>query len=209
MKTTNLRFALPKGRMSEQCLEHLKHHNLISFDRWPQTRQLILTDDKAGIEFILVRSGDVGTYVEQGCCDLGVVGHDLLTEHDYDVHVPMELPYGHCELCVAYPENKEEWKSRKNIKIATKYPGITSRYFFNKGFNAQIIQLYGSIEIAPLTGISDAIVDLVSTGKTLQENKLTKGEVILKSQARLIMNRSSYAFKKREIIKIIDTLTTS
>jgi len=201
-----IRIALPKGRMSDETITYLHQKGLIETTELPQNRKLIFKDPKNSLEFLLVRSKDVGTYVEQGACDLGIIGFDLLTEHDFDVYIPMTLPYGECELCIAYPVGRGDWKAKKNVKIATKYSRLTSRYFFEKGFNAQIIELYGSIEIAPLTGIADAIVDLVSTGKTLQENNLTRGETILKSSARLIVNRASYAFKQDEIRTILDAL---
>ena len=119
------------------------------------------------------------------------------------------LPFGQCRLSIAYPNNKDEWKSKKNFKVATKYPKLTSEYFYHKGYNVEIVKLYGSIEIAPLTGISDIIVDLVSTGKTLEANFLTEGDTILESTAALIVNKGSYHFKKKEINKIINLLISN
>lgn len=201
-----LRVALPKGRMSDESVAFFSERKVSSLSKFPSSRKLIFTDEEAQIEFLLVRSKDVGTYVEQGACDFGVMGYDLLAEHDFDLLVPGELPFGECELCVAYAAENPDWAKRRNIKVATKYPRLTSRYFFEHGFNIQIIELYGSIEIAPLTGISDAIVDLVSTGMTLKENNLIKGETIIQSSARLVLNKSSYAFKNREIGDILDKL---
>jgi len=198
--------ALPKGRMSEESLEFLFDKKVTSIKALPDNRKLIFTDDENNIEFLLVRSKDVGTYVEQGSADLGIIGFDLLSEHDFDVFTAAEFPFGYCQLCVAYHAENKDWKSRRNIRIATKYPNITTRYFFEKGFNAELIELYGSIEIAPLTGLSDAIVDLVSTGQTLKENHLVQGEAIMESTARLIVNHTSYVFKKGKILEFLNNI---
>lgn len=204
-----MRIALPKGRMSEETLEYLYSKSITSIDRFPESRKLIFRDEEKDLEFLLIRSKDVGTYVEQGAADLGVIGHDLLQEHSFDVCVLSSLPFGDCHLSVAYPEGQTEWKQQKNIRVATKYPHLTSKYFFNRGFNTEIIELYGSIEIAPLTGISDVIVDLVSTGGTLRANHLTEEEQILYSTARLIVNRSSSVFKRRSILDLIDRMNNN
>lgn len=201
-----LRIALPKGRMSEESLEFLYNKGISSIQSFPNGRKLIHKDEKTNIEFLLVRSKDVGTYVEKGACDMGVIGYDLLEEHNFDVFVPAALPFGECRLSIASHAGNDEWSSRRNIKVATKYPNLTSRYFFDNGFHAQIIELYGSIEIAPLTGIADAIVDLVSTGQTLKENNLKEDRVILESSARLILNRSSYAFRIERINDILSKI---
>lgn len=202
-----LRIALPKGRMSEESIEFLFSKKITGMKAFPANRKLIFQDVANEIEYVLVRSKDVGTYVEQGSCDLGVIGYDLLFEHNFDVYVPAELPFGKCSLCIAYSERTKDWKNKKNIRVATKYPHLTSKYFFEHGFNVQIIELYGSIEIAPLTGISDVIVDLVSTGQTLKENNLFQGPEILTSSARLILNPGSYFFKKEKIQSILNKLS--
>lgn len=202
-KTPPLRIALPKGRMSEESLDFFHLKKISSFKEFPANRKLIFEDHEKNIEFLLVRSKDVCTYVEQGTCDLGVVGYDLLAEKNYDVFIPSSLPFGHCSLCVAFQKGNQAWQERKNIKVATKYPYLTSKYFFEHGFNVQIIELYGSIEIAPLTGLSDVIVDLVSTGQTLKENNLEKGPEILSSSARLILNPASYFLKKTQIRNLL------
>jgi len=199
--------ALPKGRMSEESLEFLHSKKLCSFKEFPKSRELIFKDEKNDLEFLLIRSQDVGTYVEQGAADLGVIGFDLMQEHKFEVFSPSTLPFGDCNLCIAYPENKKNWSQYKNLKVATKYPKITTDYFHKNGYNIQIIKLYGSIEIAPITGISDIIVDLVSTGQTLKANNLTKGESILFSTARLIVNPSAYVFKRKKLNKIIDKIS--
>jgi len=204
-----LRIALPKGRMSEESIEFLHSKKITGMTGFPSNRKLIFRDEAHKIEYVLVRSKDVGTYVEQGSCDLGVIGYDLLFEHNFDVFVPAELPFGRCSLCIAYSEQSKNWTTKKNIRVATKYPRLTSKYFFEHGFNVQIIELYGSIEIAPLTGISDVIVDLVSTGQTLKENNLFQGPEILTSTARLILNPGSFFFKKEKIQSILSKITAT
>jgi ATP phosphoribosyltransferase len=211
MKTDNkfLRIALPKGRMSEETLDFLFSKKITGMKTFEANRKLIFQDVENEIEYVLVRSKDVGTYVEHGSCDLGVIGYDLLSEHNFDVFVPAELPFGKCSLCIASSERTKDWKNKKNIRVATKYPKLTSKYFFKHGFNVQIVELYGSIEIAPLTGISDVIVDLVSTGQTLKENNLFQGPAILESSARLILNPGSYFFKKERIQSILNKISSN
>jgi len=206
--TDFLRIALPKGRMSEESIDFLYSKKITTINSLPTNRKLIFQDVENKIEYVLVRSKDVGTYVEHGSCDLGIIGYDLLFEHNFDVYIPAELPFGKCNLCIAYSEQTKDWKNKKNIRVATKYPNLTSKYFFEHGFNVQIIELYGSIEIAPLTGISDVIVDLVSTGQTLKENNLLQGPAILESSARLILNQGSYFFKKDRIQSILNKISS-
>ncbi len=201
-----LRIALPKGRMSEESLEYLTARGVSSTAKVANDRRLIHLDQEKNLEFLLIRSKDVGTYVEQGAADLGIVGLDLLKEHDFQVFVPLSLPFGQCTLSVAYPEGAEDWHTKRNLKVASKYPRLTSRFFFENGHNIKIILLYGSIEIAPLTGISDVIVDLVSTGQTLKANKLKQSDTILESTAQLVVNPSAYVFKRAQINEIIEKL---
>ncbi len=206
MSSSALKIALPKGRMSEESLEFLYEKGITSFSEFPKSRKLIFKDEANQLEFFLVRSKDVGTYVEKGACDLGIIGYDLLEEHNFDIYVPAALPFGHCRLSIASFPGNEPWHTRRNLRIATKYPRLTSRYFFEHGYNTQIVELYGSIEIAPLTGIADAIVDLVSTGQTLKENNLKEDRKILESSARLILNRTSYAFHLQKINSILSKI---
>lgn len=204
-----LTIALPKGRMSNESIEYLYNRNLTRFQSFTDDRKLIYTDEENKIEFLLIRSKDVGTYVEQGGADLGIMGHDLLQEHNFDVHTLLSLPYGACRLSVAYPQAQQNWKKKKTIRVATKYPQLASRYFFEHGYNIEIIELYGSIEIAPLSGLSDVIVDLVSTGQTLTANHLTEDKVILHSSARLIANPSSSVYKRKRIYELTEVLSSN
>ncbi len=206
MKNDRLRVALPKGRMSDESLDFFSSRDLSSLKQTADGRELILHDAKHPVDFYLIRSKDVGAYVEQGAADLGVMGLDVLLEHDFDVFIPAKLPFGDCRLSVAYPEGKLDWQKKSEIRVATKYPKLAREYFFRRGFNIRTIELYGSIEIAPLTGLSDVIVDLVSTGATLKANHLVEEEIILESSARLIMNPSSFALQRSRLMQFIDTL---
>lgn len=201
-----LRIALPKGRMSDESLEFFASRGLCTLNRTQEGRELILHDAKSDIDFYLIRSKDVGAYVEQGAADLGIMGLDLLLEHNFDVYIPAALPFGQCRLSVAYPKDRADWQKKPEIRVATKYPRLATEYFFRRGFNIRTIELYGSIEIAPLTGLSDVIVDLVSTGATLKANNLVEEEIILESSARLILNPSALALNRRRLMQFIDTL---
>jgi ATP phosphoribosyltransferase len=156
-----------------------------------------------------VRAQDVPTYVEHGCADLGVVGKDTLLEQGCDLYEPLDLRFGYCRLMVAEPKTLREGDdpaSWSNIRIATKYPNITERYFAAKGVQVEVIKLYGSIELAPLVGLAERIVDLVSTGGTLRENGLVEVETICDVTSRLIVNRASLKTKHRRIAAIIEGL---
>lgn len=193
--------------MSEEALELFYGAGLTNMRKFPDTRELIFSDKKNSLEYLLIRSKDVGTYVEQGAADLGVMGYDLLKEHEFDVKVPLDLRFGYCRLCVAYPQAAPDFRKNRNLRVATKYPRIASRYFFERGYNIQIVGLYGSIEIAPLTGLSDIIVDLVSTGNTLKANHLVEDEMIMESTARLIVNPGSLVMKRDRVRTIIQRVS--
>lgn len=206
-KRQMLRIALPKGRMSEETLDFFLQRSLFKNIEVPTGRELIFSDPDDKFQFLLIRSKDVGRYVEQGAADFGVIGADLLAEHNFILNVASSLPLGYCRLSVAHAREHTSWKQKRNLKVATKYPNITSRYFFYRGYNIEIIELYGSIEIAPITGISDVITDLVSTGSTLKANGLLEEDTIMESSARLVANRVSYITKRETMNKVIDILS--
>lgn len=203
-----LTVALPKGRMSKESIDYMRERDLTVFSEFADERKLIYRDEKNKMDFLLIRSKDVGTYVEQGGADIGIMGYDLLQEHHFDVHTLMALPFGGCRLSVAYPQEKKDWSQKKNIRVATKYPHLASRYFFEHGYNIEIIELYGSIEIAPLSGLSDVIVDLVSSGQTLKANHLVEDRTIIESSARLIVNPCSGVYKRKRIYQMVERLST-
>ena len=174
---------------------------------FPETkdRQLIYLGKEGRFRILSVRATDVPAYVEYGAADLGVVGLDILAEQELDVYQPLDLNFGKCRLVVAQPKNKTT-TSGSLIRIATKFPRLTENYFLEKGQPAEIIKLYGSIELAPLVGLSDQITDLVSTGRTLEENGLEEVETIMTSTARLIVNRASLKTKYQVIKPLLEQL---
>jgi ATP phosphoribosyltransferase len=156
-----------------------------------------------------VRATDVPTYVEYGCADLGVVGKDTLLEQGKDLYEPLDLKFGYCRLVVAEPGEllrDEDPASWSNIRVATKYPNVTERFFAGRGVQVELIKLYGSIELAPLVGLAERIVDLVSTGATMRENGLVEVETIAEITSRLIVNRASLKTKHQRITRIIQDL---
>ena len=190
-----IRIAIPKGRLGKDSINYLQEKNLCSVD-FPtiDNRILCFEDKKYNIEFFIIRTSDVGVYVERGAVDIGILGKDLVDENQFEIYNVLELPFGYCKLTIAYPLGNENWMSKNHIRVATKYISLTYNYLSKKGLDADIIKLYGSIELAPLTGIADIIVDLISTGQTLKKHNLIKGETILNSQACLIVNPTSLSF---------------
>jgi ATP phosphoribosyltransferase len=198
--------ALPKGRLFEQTISIFNRCGVLDRKLSQDSRKLILeTED---FNFLLVRAKDVPTYVEYGVADIGVAGDDVLFESKPDVYRPVDLGIGLCTIMVAgLPEDREKYFANPTmLKIATKYPNIAKDFFGEKGVKVQIIELYGSIELAPLVGLADFIVDIVETGRTLRENGLVVIEEIMPSSAKLIVNRASYKTKNEKIMSIIDKL---
>nr|WP_242462849.1 ATP phosphoribosyltransferase [Persephonella atlantica] len=198
--------ALPKGRLFEETIQIFVHSGILDREVKQDSRKLVI---QAGMfNFLLVRAKDVPTYVEYGVADIGVAGDDVLLESRADVYRPVDLGIGACTIMVAgLPEDREKYFSNPtSLKVATKYPNITREFFSKKGIKAQIIELYGSIELAPLVGLADFIVDIVETGRTLRENGLVVIEEIRPSSAKLIVNRASYKTKNTEVMDIIDKL---
>ncbi|MCA1927627.1 MAG: ATP phosphoribosyltransferase [Calditerrivibrio sp.] len=197
--------ALPKGRLAEDTIElflkkGILDNSCVDFN----SRKLIFEDKNKGFRFLIVRNMDVPTYVEYGACDLGIVGKDIICETQANVYEFMDLGFGYCKLCIASLE--KDFKYKHDIKIATKFVNITKDYFINKGFFVETIKLYGSIEIAPLLGLSDIIVDLVSTGETLKKNGLFLNDTIMESTARLIGNKNLTRSKYDKIKDILEML---
>jgi len=203
-------FALPKGRIMQDSMALLARIGITCPEMEEGgSRKLVFENKVDRYRFMAVRATDVPTYVEYGCADLGVVGKDTLLEQEKDLYEPVDLKFGYCRLVVAEPRELREsddpsgWS---NIRIATKYPHVTARYFAAKGVQVELVKLYGSIELAPLVGLSERIVDLVSTGATLRENGLVEVETIAEITSRLIVNRASLKTKHQRIRMIIDGL---
>ncbi len=190
--TTSLTLALPKGRLLDPALALLAGMGIRGVE--PDSRRLLLTDEAAGLRFILLKPADIPTYVEYGAADLGIVGKDILLEQQPDVYEPVDLGFGFCRLVVAEP--RELWERDDPakwswVRVATKYPRLTEEYFSERGIQVEMVKLDGSIELAPLVGLAERIVDLVQSGETLRANGLVEVAEILTSTARLIVNRAS------------------
>jgi ATP phosphoribosyltransferase len=201
--------AIPKGRNLRPSIELFHSIGLDASAAIEDTRRLLfyLSDEK--VKFLVIRDTDIPTYVEYGAADIGVSGVDMLLEQGRDLYEPIDLKFGFCRMVLAEPEklrSEDDPSQWTHIRVATKFPRITENYFSHKGIQVEIIKLYGSIELAPLVGLSERIVDLVSTGRTLKENGLVEVEEIMKVTARLIVNRSSLKTKYERINHIVEGL---
>ena len=202
-------FALPKGRIMQDSMELFGKIGITCPEMEEDNRKLVFENREQGYRFMAVRATDVPTYVEYGCADIGVVGKDTLLEQAKDLYEPLDLKFGYCRLVVAEPKElvqDDDPANWSNIRVATKYPNVTEKYFAGKGVQVELIKLYGSIELAPLVGLSERIVDLVSTGATLRDNGMVEVETIAEVTTRLIVNRASLKTKHKRIAKIIDDL---
>lgn len=196
---------MPKGRIHDEAVALFAR---AGFDLHPtlgETRKLV--HDVAGMRVLVVRPADVPTYVEHGAADLGVAGRDVLEEDPRDLYQPLDLGIGACRLSVAEPEDRPvEERALIHVRIATKYPHLTRRWLESRGLFAEIIKLSGSIELGPLTGLSDRIVDLVSSGQTLVANRLREVEVVMTVTSCLVVNRASLKLRGDEIDAIVRRL---
>jgi ATP phosphoribosyltransferase len=204
-----LTIALSKGRMQEQSLELFARAGIHVNEDERHSRKLLLTSGDGLYNFVFVKPGDVPTYVEYGVADAGICGRDVLLESGANVHEPLDLQLGRCRIAVAGRREVlgEDYNLLATVRVATKYPKIATTYFHAKGVPIEVIPLSGSVELAPLLGLSDRIVDLVETGRTLQENGLEVIDVITESTARLIVNRASFHLKMKQVSQMIESLT--
>ncbi len=193
-----LSVALPKGRIAEQTLEIFSQ--IFGDDFKFEDRKLIM--QKGDFKFLMVRNQDIPTYITEGAADIGVVGLDVLEEHRCDVLRLLDLGLGKCRVCIGIKDNQELDYTKPELKIATKMPNITKNYFDQKGIAVKTIKLYGSIELAPIVGLSDAIVDIVETGTTMKQNGLKVAQEIMQSSAHLIANKNSFITKRDEILSL-------
>ena len=193
-----LSVALPKGRIAEQTLKIFS--KIFGSEFKFEDRKLIMT--KGEFKFLMVRNQDIPTYITEGAADIGVVGLDVLEEHRCDVLRLLDLGLGKCRVCIGIRENQELDYTKPELKIATKMPNITKSYFDQKAIAVKIIKLYGSIELAPIVGLSDAIVDIVEAGTTMKQNGLKVAQEIMHSSAHLIANKNSFITKRDEILSL-------
>lgn len=201
----NLCIALPTGRIGKQIIPLMKENN-ISSSLDNVSRKLEITDSESGLTFIFLKPSDIITYVEQGVADIGFVGKDSLLEEDKDVLELLNLNIGKCRFVVAGYKGTTFNTKDKVLKVATKYPRVASSYFQSINKEIEIIKLNGSVEIAPLVGLSDVIVDITETGTTLKENGLSILAEMSEVSTRLISNRVSYQFNKDKIDSLIESL---
>ncbi len=197
--------ALPKGRLGDRVYSLLASVGYGSPENYADTRKLVVENPDAGIRYFLVKPSDVAIYVERGAADIGIVGKDILEEKRPDVYELLDTGLGQCRMCVAGPANAPDVRGRR-LRVATKFVRIAKRHFALRGQDIDIIKLHGSIELAPLLGLSDVIVDIVETGTTLRENNLSVLEAFMPISARLIANRSAYQFKRGAIDALTEKL---
>lgn len=202
-----LTIALSKGKLLDPTLEVFHRAGYASPSVMRDSRKLVFPCPEIGVTFLIVRPTDVPTYVEYGAADVGICGKDVLLEQDSDVYEPLDLGFGACKIAVAALRGQgSRNRLSSKIRVATKYPNITEQYFNQRGVPVELIKLYGSIELAPLVGLADRIVDLVETGSTLKAHDLVEVELIARSTARLIVNRASLKLKHAAVTELIRKL---
>ncbi|MGI1689950.1 ATP phosphoribosyltransferase [Thermoanaerobacter uzonensis] len=198
----NISIALPKGRMADSAITLFEKAGIAENILKDISRKLVVNDYKNLMKFMLVKPIDVPTYVEHGAADLGICGKDILLEQKKDCYEVLDLKFGFCKMVVAGPK-EANGSFLTNKRVATKFPNIAEEFFRQKGENVEIIKLNGSVELAPIVGLSEVIVDIVETGNTLRENGLIVIEEIFPSSARLIVNKASLKTKSQRIKEII------
>jgi len=200
-----LNIALPKGRLGEKVYDMFEKAGFPCPSIKEDSRKLIFENEEKGIRYFWVKPSDVSIYVERGAADIGVAGKDILLEYEPDIYELLDLNIGKCRMAVAGPVDFIE-NEDKTLKVATKFTHIVQNYYASIGRDIDIIQLNGSIEIAPILGLSDVIVDIVETGKTLRENNLDVKTEIMPISARLIANKSAFKFKGQEIKNLVESM---
>jgi ATP phosphoribosyltransferase len=203
--TTALTIALAKGRILDETLPLLARAGIEPVDDLFSSRKLVFATNEAGIELVLIRSADVPTYVQYGAADLGIAGKDVLAEHGGEgLYERVDLKIAPCKMMTAGFAGRALPRTR--LKVATKYPQITRQFFLEQGRQVELIKLYGSMELAPVVGLADIIVDLVQTGNTLKANGLTPLETIMDISSRLIVNRAALKMKNRAICDVVERI---
>ena len=203
-----LTIALAKGRLAEISMDLFEKIGLDCSEMRQKSRKLIFTDEKNKVKFILVKASDVPTYVEYGAADIGIVGKDTLLEEGRNLYEMIDLGVGKCRMCVCGPEKmRSELSATNNLRVASKFTNIARNYFFReKGRTVELIKLHGSVELAPLVGLSEVIVDIVESGKTLEENGLCVLETICDISARFVVNRVSMKMERERILDIVSKM---
>ena len=197
--------AIARGRLLDEAGALLIKAGYAVNNILKDSRKLIFEYPKLNLKFLIIRPTDIPSYVEYGAADCGIVGKDTLIEEKHDLYEPLDLIIGKCKLVVAAPKGFD-FSSNKSLRVATKYPKTSYEHFTKLGGGAEIIKLYGSVELAPLVGLSDVIVDLSASGETLRKNNLVEFETITDITARLVVNRVSMKVKSKEIKELIKRL---
>lgn len=201
-----LNVALPKGRLGEKVYDMFEKAGFECPSIKETNRKLIFENPEKGVRYFWVKPSDVAIYVERGAADIGVAGKDILLEYEPDIYELLDLGFGKCKMAVAAPADFRD-NPHRTLRVATKFSNIAKNYYSSIGRDIDIIHLNGSIEIAPILGLSDVIVDIVETGTTLKENNLHVTETIVPISARLIANKASFKFKNEQIEKIASSLS--
>ena len=205
---TGITIALSKGRIFDETLPLLAAAGIVPTENPETSRKLIIDTNNPDVRVVIVRASDVPTYVQYGAADLGVAGKDVLIEHGCEgLYSPLDLKIAKCRMMVAVPEGFDYVRAVRQgnrLKVASKYTKIAREHFASKGVHVDLIKLYGSMELAPLAGLADAIVDLVSTGGTLKANKLVAVEHVVDISSRLVVNQASLKVKRDSLQPIID-----
>ena len=208
MQNNFITIALPKGKLFGLSTELLKKVGWTAEGLHEKSRKLIITNDALKLRFIITKTADVPTYVEYGAADIGIIGKDVILESGKDIYELLDLGFGACHLMMAVPKDKKRprLENYAHTRVATKFPRIAESFFMAQGMQMEYIKLNGSIELGPLIGLSESIVDIVETGTTLRENNLEEIVTIMNSTARLIANRVSYKLKFDRINSLVNDL---
>ena len=203
-----LTIALPQGKLFYLAKDLFAKVGFVADNLEEKSRKLVITNEELKLKFIIAKTADVPTYVEHGAADIGVIGKDVLMEAQKDVYELLDLGFGRCHLMMAVPKDKKRAKltDYTHTRVATKFPNVAKQFFTSKGMQMEYIKMNGSIELGPIVGLSESIVDIVETGTTLRENNLDEIAFIAKASARLIANRASFKLKFDRISKLVKAL---
>ena len=203
-----LTIALPKGKLFYLAKDLFAKVGFVADNLEEKSRKLVITNEELKLKFSIAKTADVPTYVEHGAADIGVIGKDVLMEAQKDVYELLDLGFGRCHLMMAVPKDKKRAKltDYTHTRVATKFPNVAKQFFTSKGMQMEYIKMNGSIELGPIVGLSESIVDIVETGTTLRENNLEEIAFIAEASARLIANRASFKLKFDRISKLVKAL---
>jgi ATP phosphoribosyltransferase len=202
--------AVASGRLLEDSMRVLEDAGYLTEDAWRSTRRLILPCVDPTVRVLVAKPADLLTYIEHGAADLGIAGKDMLLEQGRDVYELVDLGFGTCRGVVAFPDGRAStWEMLSPVRIATKYPRVTERYFWSRGRSVEVIEMNGTVELAPQVGLADGVLDLVMSGRTLAENHLVEVAEVFRSTARLVVNRVSLRARSEAVQAVVERLRTA